>query len=228
MSPKKKSKVTESSSSTTRFDRRHFVSAAAEERYRHSVVHRNCIQERGFELLLQEKIQNLGWQTFASQPRACSIPLVKEFYANAKEHDNFKVFVRGRWVRFDRVSINRFYHTQDIPNDDYSRLRDEGVNPTTLINTLARAGTEWNRNANAVPNFPASWLTANCKMWHQFITAKLIPSSNISEMTRDRATLNYAIQMEHSIDVGKIIQNSILRIIAGASQREFRTSIPDT
>lgn len=59
-----------------------------------------------------------------------SIPLVKEFYKNAKEHEDFKVFVRGHWIRFESVSINIFYNTHDIPDDDYSILREDGVDPS--------------------------------------------------------------------------------------------------
>lgn len=63
-------------------------------------------------------------------------------------------------------------------------------------------------------NFPTSGLTGNCKAWHHFIIAKLVPSSNISEVTKGRALLNYAIQKGYSFDVG--IQNSILSILAGS------------
>lgn len=83
MPPKKKSKVTESSSSTI-FDRSWFVSSVVEEHYRHMVIYWNYILERGFEKLLPENIQSLVWKRFALQPGATLIPLVNEFYANAK------------------------------------------------------------------------------------------------------------------------------------------------
>ncbi|CAA2974669.1 ROOT HAIR DEFECTIVE 3-like isoform X2 [Olea europaea subsp. europaea] len=71
----------------------------AEERYKQSVIHRNCIPERGLENFLPDKIHSLGWEKFTKQPTAASIPLVKEFYTNANEHENFKVFVRGFWIK---------------------------------------------------------------------------------------------------------------------------------
>lgn len=65
-----------------------------EQRYRHMAIYRNCISERKFNKLLPKKIQSLEWEQFGLQLGAASIFLVKEFYANAKEHVSFKVFVR--------------------------------------------------------------------------------------------------------------------------------------
>ncbi|XP_022845662.1 uncharacterized protein LOC111368573 isoform X1 [Olea europaea var. sylvestris] len=205
MPPKKKFKAT-ASSSTTVFDRRRFISPEAKERYKQNVIHRNCIPERGLENFLPDKIHSLGWEKFTEQPTAVSIPLVKEFYVNANEHENFKVFVWAFWIKFGSFSINRFYHTQDIPNDDYSRLRDEGVDLDEIIRTIARLGAEWKRSASDVTHFPSFGLIPNCKIWHHFTSSKLIPSSNTSEVTKERALLNFVIQKGYSIDVGRVIQ----------------------
>lgn len=51
------------------------------------------------------------------------------------------------------------------------------------------------------------------KAWHYFINAKLLPSSNFGEVTKDRAILNYAIHKSLSIDMGTVIQNNILHIL---------------
>lgn len=86
-----------------------------------------------------------------------------------------------------------------------------------LIRTLTYHGTEWKRLASNVTHFPASGLKPNCKVWHYFILAKMIPSSNTSEITKEWTLLNCAIQEGYSIDVDKVIHNSILRILVGSA-----------
>ncbi|KAH0449224.1 hypothetical protein IEQ34_023024 [Dendrobium chrysotoxum] len=41
----------------------------------------------------------------------------------------------------------------------------------------------------------------------------MLPSKNISVVTKDRALLNYAIQKDYTIDVGKLIWYSIMCIM---------------
>ena len=53
---------------------------------------------------------------------AAVVPVVREFYANVEEHRNFRVFVRGKWVPFDRTTINRHDNLPNINNDEYERM----------------------------------------------------------------------------------------------------------
>lgn len=79
----------------------------------------------GFEKLLRAKI------------------LVKEFYANAKEHEDFKMFAWVHWVRFDSFPSIDSTTCGDIPDDEYFRLRDKG-DSAFFIFTLT--STEWKRS----------------------------------------------------------------------------------
>ena len=45
--------------------------------------------------------------------------MVREFYDNVVEHDNFRAFVRGKQVPFDRDTINKFYGLLTIEDDKY-------------------------------------------------------------------------------------------------------------
>ncbi|PON77876.1 hypothetical protein PanWU01x14_022300 [Parasponia andersonii] len=66
-------------------------------------------------------------------------------------------------------------------------------------------------------NFPAIGLRKNANAMHYFISAKLLPSSNISGVTKEWAALNYAILKGLIVDVGKDIQSSILYIARGSN-----------
>ena len=38
------------------------------------------------------------------------------------ERDGFKVFVRGKWVSFNRTTINNFYRLNNVDDDEYHTL----------------------------------------------------------------------------------------------------------
>ena len=88
---KRKSKVV--------FDGNKFVSEEAQTRYHESVSGRSLIAERGLivtpigYLGISSIIRARGWGELCAQPKLAIVPIVREFYANAPEHDNRKVFV---------------------------------------------------------------------------------------------------------------------------------------
>ena len=48
------------------------------------------------------------------------------------------------------------------------------------------------------------------KVWHHFITSRLISTTNVYEVTAKRALLNYAIIQDIPFDVGQVIEDAIL------------------
>ena len=48
------------------------------------------------------------------------------------------------------------------------------------------------------------------KVWHHFITSRLIPTTNVCEVTAKRALLNYAIIQDIPFDVGQVIGDAII------------------
>ena len=58
------------------------------------------------------------WEILCEHPDPAVVPLVREFYANSKERDEFRVFVRGKWVKFDRQqsTITMVYPTYKMIN----------------------------------------------------------------------------------------------------------------
>ena len=103
-----------------------FVSEEAQARYFEYVSGRNLIAERGLTITptgyptIAHVIRERKWNEFCTQPKAAIVPIVREFYANAPEHDNRKVFVRGKQVNFSGKAINRFFKLPDIEKDGYN------------------------------------------------------------------------------------------------------------
>ena len=59
-------------------------------------------------------------------------------------------------------------------------------------------------------SFSGHAMTKTSKIWHYFVCAKLLPLTNFSAIMKNRAALVYAIQKKKKINIGLIIQNSII------------------
>ena len=65
-------------------------------------------------------------------------------------------------------------------------------------------------NEGHAVHFKAKHLAFIPKVWHHFITSRLIPTTNVCEVTAKRALLNYAIIQDIPFDVGQVIEDTIL------------------
>ena len=86
------------------------MSFGAQKKYVENSVKRGMIQERGLYVTMDsvsKQVKNRKWEELVKHPEAAVVPVIREFYANVEEHRNFRVFVKGRWVPFDRTTINR-------------------------------------------------------------------------------------------------------------------------
>ena len=59
-------------------------------------------------------------------------------------------------------------------------------------------------------HFKAKHLAYIPKVWQHIITSRLIPTTNVCEVTAKRALLNYAIIQDIPFDVGQVIEDAIL------------------
>ena len=200
------------------YDRTKFVSYEAQKRYIDNSVKRGMIQERGLNITIvnvSKQVKDRKWEELVKHPEAAVVPVVREFYANVEEHRNYRAFVRGRWVPFDRTTINRHYNLPNIDNDEYERMLQDEVNWETIMNALC-PGTvnRWVLTQSGhLKSFPGKNLARSSKAWHYFVCSKFMPTTNHSAVSKDRAGLTYAIQIGKSIDVGMIIQRSILKAL---------------
>ena len=136
--------------------------------------------------------------------------VVREFYANLASHVLKKVQVRGVLVDFSAESINRFYSLEYVPSEAFDRLHEHPDYPE-VIRVLTNGRGEWKINsAGHAVNFKAKHLAFIPKVWHHFITSRLIPTTNVCEVTAQRALLNYVILQDIPFDVGQVIEDAIL------------------
>ena len=76
---------------------------------------------------------------------------------------------------------------------------------------LTNGQGEWKlSNEGHVVHFKAKHLAYIPKVWHHFITSRLIPTTNVCEVTAKRVLLNYAIIQDIPFDVEQVIEDAIL------------------
>ena len=143
-------------------------------------------------------------------PRPAATMVVCEFYANLAENVLNKVRVCGVVVDFSVKSINEYYHLEPVNSNAYDMLL-ENPNYPEVLRMLTKDQGEWklNNEGHAV-HFKAKDLAYIPKVWHHFITSRLIPTMNVCEVKGNRALLNYAIIQDIPFDVGQVIEDAIL------------------
>ena len=136
--------------------------------------------------------------------------VVREFYANLASLVLKKVRVRGVLVDFCAESINSFYGLEHVPPGPFDQLRENPDYPE-VIRVLTKGRGEWRINsAGHAVNFKAKHLAYIPKVWHHFITSRLIPTTNVCEVTAQRSLLNFAIIQDIPFNVGQVIEDVIL------------------
>ena len=76
---------------------------------------------------------------------------------------------------------------------------------------LTNGQGKWKLNSEGlVVHFKAKHLAYIPKVWHHFITSRLIPMTNVCQVTTKRALLNYAIIQDIPFDISQVIEDAIL------------------
>ena len=209
--PAKRSRASEAP--TPAFDASRFVNLSAAEQFGSICKNRSFIKEKGFhhpDDFFRKTIEAKGWRTLYQPPRPAAMSVVREFYANLASHVLKKVRVRGVLVDFSAESINSYYGLEHIPPGPFDQLREHPDYPEG-IPVLTKGRGEWRINsAGHAVNFKAKHLAYIPKVWHHFITSRIIPTTNVCEVTAQRSLLNFAIIQDIPFDVGQVIEDAIL------------------
>ena len=73
---------------------------------------RGFIVERGFNKLISfsEMLEKRGWKSLGKHKAPGCAAWVKEFFANMVEEKGKKVYVRGKWIDFNKETINELFN----------------------------------------------------------------------------------------------------------------------
>lgn len=129
-------------------------------------------------------------------------PVVREFYANATESNDFIVKVRGVKVSYSVAAINEYYELPNIDNDDYIQSKSN-LDPDAILKVVGNPGVDWRFNENPLQlTMESKFMNHQMKAWHRFVGAKLLPTKHFATIDIQCANLIRSIESHDTIDVG--------------------------
>ena len=120
-------------------------------------------------------------------------------------------YVRGKWISFDRGAINKTYNLKELKDGSKFKKLQKEPNFQKIVELLIGGKGEWSSTKKKpYESIARELLTEEAKVRFYFIGSVLLPSKHLSTVHREDAILLYALLKGYKINVGKIIENSIL------------------
>ena len=128
-----------------------------------------------------------------------------------KRKEGRKVYVRGKWIYFNKEKINGLFNLKvQKGGSKFKRLLKEPEDQR-IVDLLTVDKGKWKATKKTpYESIARGDLTKEAKVWFYFISLVLLPSKHLSIVRRNEAILLYALLKGYKINVGKIIENSIL------------------
>ncbi|MED6185339.1 hypothetical protein PIB30_056038 [Stylosanthes scabra] len=151
--------------------------------------------------------------------------MVKEFYANAWEPDKEKrkpytytTMVRGIDISFDPSNIKRVLKLRKdlLPNaaSYHERKANKDYRLEHVLEDLCIEGAYWVCHKDGRPHYlRRADLEPMTKGWYDFVCRSILPTTNCSELTVERAVLIHSIIIGENINVEEIIANQIYMFV---------------
>ncbi|MED6160912.1 hypothetical protein PIB30_055697 [Stylosanthes scabra] len=151
--------------------------------------------------------------------------VVKDFYANAWEPDKAKrkpltytSMVRGTEVSFAPSNIKRVLKLRKdpLPNAPsyHERKANNDFRLDHILYDMCKEGAEWVRHRDGRPHYIRRFdLEPMTKGWYDFVCRSILPTTNRSELTVERAMLIHSIIIGENINVEEIIAEQIYKFV---------------
>ncbi|MED6139558.1 hypothetical protein PIB30_084937 [Stylosanthes scabra] len=171
------------------------------------------------------QIHQRKWEKFTKPIQAVGHLMVKEFYANAWELDKAKrkpltytSSVRGAEISFASSNIKRVLKLKKDPIPDtpsyHERKANKDYRLDHMLYDMCEEGAEWVRHRDGRPHYlRRSDLEPMMKGWYEFVCRSILPTTNRSELTVERAMLIHSIIIGENINVEEIIPEQIYKFV---------------
>ena len=126
-------------------------------------------------------------------------------------------------MEFSREEINELFNLRVQKDGAKLKKQTKELKLQKIVDLLTVGKGEWKGTKKTPCRSSAKGdLTEEAKVWFYFIKSVLLPSKHLSTVRREEAILLYALLKGYKINVGKIIEKSIL----GYSEGNCRGMIP--
>ncbi|XP_073311543.1 uncharacterized protein [Primulina huaijiensis] len=120
-------------------------------------------------------------------------------------------------VAFDAHTINMLYGIPPVMHDEYEEYRAEQVDYNNILQTICIEGAEWRMREDVHVSLAKSDLKSVAKDWYSFISARIKPTEHTTTVIKERAILTFCIMTGRTIDLGQLLQSSMLDYANGNS-----------
>ncbi|MED6196330.1 hypothetical protein PIB30_046505 [Stylosanthes scabra] len=165
------------------------------------------------------------WQRLTKPVQVVGYSLVRELYANAwrpEEEKNrpltYTTQIRGNEINFSPESIHRVLKLRDNPLPNAASYHDRKANNNLRLDEVLAClyveGARWVQHPHGRPHFlRRSDLQPMAKGWYEFVCRSIMPTTNRSEVTMERAVLIHVIIIGEDIQVDEIIAEQIYKFV---------------
>ena len=119
--------------------------------------------------------------------------------------------VRGKSISFNRETINETFNLK--VRKDWSKFKKllKELEYQKIVDLLTDEKGKWKATRKTPhESIARGSLTEEAKVWSYFVNSVLLPSKHLNIVIKNEAILLYALLKGYKINVGKIIENSIM------------------
>ena len=161
-----------------------WVSDLAYIAWKDKLQYRDFIGERVFNKRISpftEIIEGKGWKLFCEHKSPGFVDVVKEFYANMVGIKDKVMYVRGKWISFDRKQIDQTYNIQERKNESKFKRQVEAPDFQKIVDLLTDGNGKWNATKkNPHESIAKGALTEPAKVWFYFLCSVILPSKHVT------------------------------------------------
>ena len=195
-----------------------FVSEEAYSNWRKHYASKGFVAERRFKNPItpfKEIIEKRGWETLCAHRRSGYAAVVKEFYSNLVGRKDNTVYVRGVWVPYGAQAINQVYGMAGQKHGSKFKKLLENPDLKKIAEKLTDGKAQLRQEKGGPKTLNRGSLTEEAKVWFYFLASVLVPTRHLSTVREQEAVMLYAILKGYKINIGTIIENSIMRYHEG-------------
>ena len=195
-----------------------FVSEEAYSNWKKHYANKGFVAERRFKNPItpfKEMIEKRGWKTLCTHQRSGYAAVVREFYSNLVGRKDNTVFVRGVWVPYGAKAINQVYEMAGHKHGSKFKRLLENPDLKKIAEKLTDGKAQLRQEKREPKTLNRGSLIEEAKVWFYFLASVLVPTRHLSTVREQEAVLLYAILKGYKLNVGTLIENSIMRYHEG-------------
>ena len=160
-------------------------------------------------------IEQRRWGKFCKHQKTCFAAVVREFYSNLVGRKENSVFVRGVWVPYGAETINVMYGMEGQKHGSKCKKIAENPDREKIARRLTDGRVKWGQGQGEKKIINRGDLTDEAKVWFYFLASFLVPTKHVCTVREQEAVILYAILKGYKLNVGAIIENSIMKYHEG-------------